>query len=92
VADVLGRDGTDASDSSSLPEVSPQLHESYTDEVIPPTPEAELKKGRKRVRKMRDKTYMDEDGYMCKYGSVLTEAYSVGHFLKLFYDGLVSLM
>jgi hypothetical protein len=61
VADILDRDGTDASDSS------PQLHESNTDDVIPPTPEAELKKGRKRVRKMKDKTFMGEEGYMCKY-------------------------
>lgn len=66
--DILGKDGTDVSDSSPLPEVSPQLNESNTDDVIPPTPEAELKKGRKRVRKMKDKTYMEEDGYVltCK--------------------------
>ncbi|PNF25578.1 hypothetical protein B7P43_G03826 [Cryptotermes secundus] len=66
--DILDRDDAEASDSSPLPEVSPQLHESNTDDVIPPTPEAELKKGRKRVRKMKDKTFMEEDGYMltCK--------------------------
>jgi hypothetical protein len=91
VADVLDTDGTDASDSSPLPEVAPQLHESYTDDVIPPTPEAELKKGRKRVRKMKDKTFMDENGYMCKYGSVPTKFCLSGHFFNLVCDGSVNL-
>ncbi|XP_021925992.1 DNA polymerase delta subunit 3 isoform X2 [Zootermopsis nevadensis] len=65
--DVFGRDGGDAPDMPPLPEVAPH-HESDTDDVIPPTPEAELKRGRKRVRKMKDKTYVDEDGYIltCK--------------------------
>ncbi|KAJ9582022.1 hypothetical protein L9F63_003605 [Diploptera punctata] len=34
------------------------------DDVIPPTPDASMKKGRKRIRKLVDKTYMGEDGYM----------------------------
>jgi hypothetical protein len=83
VADVLDRGCSDASDSSPLPEVAVQLQESYTDDVIPPTPEAELKKGRKRVGKMKDKTYLDESGYMCKYGSVATKFYLSGHYFNL---------
>lgn len=74
MADVFGRDGGDAPDMPPLPEVAPH-HESDTDEVIPPTPEAELKRGRKRVRKMKDKTYVDEDGYICKYGSAFTKVF-----------------
>lgn len=33
-------------------------------DVIPPTPDPPLKKGRKRIRKLIDNTYMDKDGYM----------------------------
>lgn len=91
VADLLDRDDIDASDSSPLPEVSPQLNESNTDDVIPPTPEAELKKGRKRVRKMKDKTFMEEDGYVCKYGSLVMKVYLAGHFFDLVCDGSVNL-
>jgi hypothetical protein len=91
VADVLDRDGTDASDSSPLPEVSPHLDESNTDDVIPPTPEAELKKGRKRVRKVKDKTFMEEDGYVCKYGSVPMKVCLAGHFFDFVCDGAVNL-
>jgi hypothetical protein len=77
VADVFDRDGGDASDTPPPPEVAPH-HESDADDVIPPTPEAELKRGRKRVRKMKDKTYMAEDGYMCKYGSASTKVFLAG--------------
>lgn len=68
MADIFNRDDGDAPDSPPPPEIAPQHHESDGEDVIPPTPEAELRKGRKRVRKMRDKTYMDEDGYLRKYG------------------------
>jgi hypothetical protein len=72
VADIFDRDGEDAPDLPSPPEVAAQ-HDSDADDVIPPTPEAELKKGRKRVRKMKDKTYGDEGGYICKYESTSTK-------------------
>jgi len=69
VADVFNRDDGDAPDSPPPPEIAPEHHESDGEDVIPPTPEAELKKGRKRVRKMKDETYMDEEGYLREYGS-----------------------
>jgi hypothetical protein len=69
VVDILDRDDGDAPESPPPSEIAPSHHESDGDDVIPPTPETELKKGRKRVRKMKDETYMGEDGYMCKYGS-----------------------
>ena len=69
MADIFNTDDGDAPDSPPPPEIAPQLHESDGDDVIPPTPEAELKKGRKRVRKMRDRTFMGEDDYIGKYGS-----------------------
>ena len=69
LADIFNRDDGDTADSPPPPEIATEHHESDGDDVIPPTPEAELKKGRKRVRKMKDKTYKDEDGYLRKYGS-----------------------
>lgn len=66
MADISDRDDGDAPDSPPPPEIAPKPYESDGDDVIPPTPEAELK-GRKRVRRMKDETFMDEDGYMCKY-------------------------
>jgi len=62
--DIFDRDDGHAPDSPPPPEIAPKHHESDSEDIIPPTPEAELKKGRKRVRKMKDKTYMDEDGYL----------------------------
>lgn len=79
MADIFKRDDGDAPDSPPPPEIAPKHHESDGDDVIPPTPEAELKKGRKRVCKMRDETYMDEDGYLRKYRS----AFLVGCFNRL---------
>jgi len=69
VADIFDRDDGHAPDSPPPPEIAPKHHESDGEDIIPPTPEAELKKGRKRVRKLKDKTYMDEDGYLRKYRS-----------------------
>jgi len=69
VADIFDRDDGHAPDSPPPPEIAPKHHESDSEDIIPPTPEAELKKGRKRVRKMKDKTYLDEDGYLRKYRS-----------------------
>lgn len=77
LADVSDRDGSGTPDTSPPPEVA-KHHESDADDVIPPTPEAELKKVRKRVRKTKDKTYMDEEGYLCKYGSASTEVLLAG--------------
>lgn len=68
LADIFNRDDGDAPDSPPPPEIAPEQHESDGEDIIPPTPEAELKKGRKRFRTTRDKTYMDEDGYLRKYG------------------------
>jgi DNA polymerase delta subunit 3 len=62
--DMFNRDDGDTPDSPPPPEIAPKHHESDGDDVIPPTPESELKKGRKRVRTMKDKTFMDEDGYL----------------------------
>jgi hypothetical protein len=69
VADIFSRDDGDAPDSPPPPEIAPDHHESDGEDVIPPTPEAELKKGRKRVRTMKDETFMDEEGYLRKYES-----------------------
>jgi hypothetical protein len=73
VADIFDTVDGDAPDSPPPPEVATQQHESDADDVIPPTPEAKLKKGRKRVRVMKDKTFMGEDGYMCKSGFTSTK-------------------
>jgi hypothetical protein len=83
VVDIFDRDDVDAPDSPPPPEIAPKHHESDGDDVIPPTPEAELKKGRKRVRKMKDETYMGGDGYMCKYGSASLVSALTDQFLWL---------
>ncbi|XP_069678092.1 DNA polymerase delta subunit 3-like isoform X2 [Periplaneta americana] len=58
-------DGDDEAPDSPPPhETAPQQPESDPEDMIPPTPEIEYKKGRKRVRKLKDKTYLDEDGYL----------------------------
>ena len=61
--DIFGKEEEEDEDASTLPPL-PQEPDNDGDDVIPPTPDASLKKGRKRVRKLIDKTYMDEDGYM----------------------------
>ncbi|PSN34856.1 DNA polymerase delta subunit 3 [Blattella germanica] len=58
------------------PPPQPQVPESDGEEIIAPTPEAGLKKGRKRIRKLVDKTYMDDDGYMLTCKEYVTESCS----------------
>jgi hypothetical protein len=72
--DIYNREDGDIPDSPPPPEIAPKHNESDGDDVIPPTPEAELKKGRKRVRKMKDKTCMDEDGYLQTYKEYVVES------------------
>ncbi|XP_049773758.1 DNA polymerase delta subunit 3-like [Schistocerca cancellata] len=63
----------DIFEKEEIPESPPPLEEhepelpsqrSDMEDIIPCTPQQELNKGRKLIRKLVDKTFMDEDGYM----------------------------
>ena len=49
------------------PEPEPISKIESDDEVIPPTPVA---KGRKRVRKEVEHTFMDDEGFVCEYETI----------------------
>lgn len=63
----------DIFEKEEIPESPPPIEEhepelpsqqSEMEDIIPCTPQHELNKGRKRIRKLVDKTFMDDDGYM----------------------------